>query len=72
MQEKAKGKPGKKIRLCFWLTPVAPGRSRLFYAFPQNFFTGLMSLIPRWILHLGQHPILDSDLMILHLAVSPL
>lgn len=72
VQDVAKGGAGKKIRLCFWLTPVSPGRSRLFYAFPQNFVTWLFALIPRWLLHIRQHSILDSDLMILHLAVSRL
>ncbi|GAQ78701.1 Pheophorbide a oxygenase [Klebsormidium nitens] len=67
-KDAAKGGSGKKIRLCFWLTPVSPGRSRLFYAFPQNFVTWLFALIPRWLLHIRQHSILDSDLMILHLA----
>ncbi|PVH31042.1 hypothetical protein PAHAL_9G043800 [Panicum hallii] len=63
-------KPGKKkaprFMLVVFCVPVAPGRSRLIWAFPRNFGVWLDLIIPRWLYHVGQNRVLDSDAYILH------
>ncbi|CAN1774849.1 Protochlorophyllide-dependent translocon component 52, chloroplastic [Linum perenne] len=46
---------------------VGPGKSRLIFSFPRNFAVWADKLIPRWISHVGQNLVLDSDLYLLHL-----
>eukprot|EP00262_Sarcandra_glabra_P022296 TRINITY_DN983_c0_g1_i1.p1 TRINITY_DN983_c0_g1~~TRINITY_DN983_c0_g1_i1.p1 ORF type:complete len:540 (-),score=65.05 TRINITY_DN983_c0_g1_i1:125-1744(-) len=61
--------PQKQQRSCliFICIPVSPGRSRLIWASPRNFSTWLDRVVPRWIFHMGQNLILDSDLYLVHL-----
>ncbi|XP_024032004.1 protochlorophyllide-dependent translocon component 52, chloroplastic [Morus notabilis] len=54
------------IALVFFAVPVTPGKSRLIWATPRNFATWIDKIVPRWIFHLGQNTILDSDLYLLH------
>ncbi|CAN6476346.1 unnamed protein product [Victoria cruziana] len=61
----------KNIILIFICVPVAPGRSRLIWSFPRNFALWMDKIVPRWIFHIGQNLILDSDLYLLHLEVTP-
>jgi len=67
-------KPGKKkaprFMLVVFCVPVAPGRSRLIWAFPRNFGVWLDLIIPRWLYHVGQNRVLDSDAYILHVEVT--
>lgn len=66
-------KPGKKARrfmLVVFCVPVAPGRSRLIWAFPRNFAVWLDMIIPRWVYHINQNSVLDSDAYILHVEVT--
>ncbi|KAL4198535.1 hypothetical protein AMTRI_Chr03g140700 [Amborella trichopoda] len=60
-------KPQRQILLIFVCIPVSPGRSRLIWSFPRNFSVWIDKLVPRWIFHLGQNLILDSDLYLVHL-----
>ncbi|KAK8443890.1 hypothetical protein SEVIR_9G046101v4 [Setaria viridis] len=64
-------KPGKKkaprFMLVVFCVPVAPGRSRLIWAFPRNFAVWLDMIIPRWVYHINQNSVLDSDAYILHI-----
>ncbi|KAJ8770149.1 hypothetical protein K2173_011244 [Erythroxylum novogranatense] len=53
--------------LIFICVPVGPGKSRLIYSFPRNFAVWLDRIIPRWVYHLQQNLVLDSDLYLLHL-----
>lgn len=46
--------------------PVSPGNSRIIWSFPRNFGVWLDKIIPRWIFHLAQNLVLDSDLQLLH------
>uniref|UniRef100_A0ACD5ZRV3 Uncharacterized protein n=1 Tax=Avena sativa TaxID=4498 RepID=A0ACD5ZRV3_AVESA len=57
---------GRRFMLVFMCVPVAPGRSRLIWAFPRNFGHLLDKIIPRWFFHIAQNKLLDSDLYLLH------
>ncbi|XP_040378815.1 protochlorophyllide-dependent translocon component 52, chloroplastic-like isoform X2 [Oryza brachyantha] len=68
--EDDEGKKKKKqptVMLVFLCIPVAPGRSRLVWAFPRNVGVWLDKIIPRWYYHIGQNSILDSDIYLLHI-----
>ncbi|XP_061356102.1 protochlorophyllide-dependent translocon component 52, chloroplastic [Gastrolobium bilobum] len=56
----------KKFSLIFICVPVSPGKSRLIWCFPRNFGVWIDKIVPRWIFHVGQNLILDSDLYLLH------
>ncbi|KGN66705.2 protochlorophyllide-dependent translocon component 52, chloroplastic [Cucumis sativus] len=56
----------KKAMLIFMCIPVGPGKSRLIFVSLRNFAVSIDRIIPRWIFHLGQNLILDSDLYLLH------
>nr|ASW21053.1 Rieske-type oxygenase [Scutellaria baicalensis] len=58
--------PQKKALLIFYCIPVSPGNSRLIFVSPRNFAVWLERIFPRWIFHIGQNLILDSDLYLLH------
>ncbi|XP_041990349.1 protochlorophyllide-dependent translocon component 52, chloroplastic-like [Salvia splendens] len=59
--------PEKKAMLVFYCVPVSPGHSRLIYAIPRNFGVRMQRMVPRWIHHILQNLILDSDLYLLHM-----
>ncbi|KAL1557444.1 Flavonoid 8-hydroxylase 2, chloroplastic [Salvia divinorum] len=59
--------PEKKAMLVFYCVPVSPGRSRLIYAIPRNFDVWMHRIVPRWMHHILQNLILDSDLYLLHM-----
>ncbi|OWM69273.1 hypothetical protein CDL15_Pgr025460 [Punica granatum] len=58
--------PNRKLALIFICIPVSPGKSRLIWVFPRNFGVWMDRVVPRWIFHIGQNLILDSDLYLLH------
>ncbi|KAM0827208.1 hypothetical protein ACQ4PT_068351 [Festuca glaucescens] len=64
-EEKKKKKP--QFMLVFMCIPVAPGKSRVIWAFPRNVGIWLDKIIPRWYYHIGQNAILDSDIYLLHI-----
>ncbi|KAM0827211.1 hypothetical protein ACQ4PT_068352 [Festuca glaucescens] len=64
-EEKKKKKP--QFMLVFMCIPVAPGKSRVIWAFPRNIGVWLDKIIPRWYYHIGQNAILDSDIYLLHI-----
>ncbi|XP_062212753.1 protochlorophyllide-dependent translocon component 52, chloroplastic-like [Phragmites australis] len=55
-----------RVMLVFFCVPVAPGRSRVIWAFPRNVGVWLHKITPRWFYHIGQNLILDSDIYLLH------
>uniref|UniRef100_F6GUK6 Rieske domain-containing protein n=1 Tax=Vitis vinifera TaxID=29760 RepID=F6GUK6_VITVI len=57
----------KRALLILICVPVSPGNSRLIWTFPRNFGLWTDHIIPRWMLHMSQNLILDSDLYLLHL-----
>ncbi|KAL9458988.1 hypothetical protein AB3S75_007809 [Citrus x aurantiifolia] len=67
----------RRVALIFICAPVSPGNSRVIWAFPRNFQIWIDKVVPRWIFHIGQNLILDSDLCLLHveerkiMAVGP-
>ncbi|GMN65948.1 hypothetical protein TIFTF001_035013 [Ficus carica] len=56
----------KRMVLVFICIPVSPGKSRLIWTFPRNFGVWIDKVVPRWMFHIGQNLILDSDLYLLH------
>jgi phenylpropionate dioxygenase-like ring-hydroxylating dioxygenase large terminal subunit len=58
--------PQKRMALIFICIPVSPGNSRLIWTFPRNFGVWIDRIVPRWMFHVGQNLILDSDLYLLH------
>ncbi|KAG4185930.1 hypothetical protein ERO13_A08G011100v2 [Gossypium hirsutum] len=58
--------PNRRLSLIFMCVPVSPGNSRLIWTFPRNFGVWIDKIVPRWIFHIGQNLILDSDLYLLH------
>uniref|UniRef100_A0A453M5P4 Pheophorbide a oxygenase domain-containing protein n=1 Tax=Aegilops tauschii subsp. strangulata TaxID=200361 RepID=A0A453M5P4_AEGTS len=64
MQEKKKKKP--QFMMVFMCVPVAPGKSRVIWAFPRNVGLWLDKIIPRWYYHMGPNALLDSDMYLLH------
>ncbi|KAJ9697728.1 hypothetical protein PVL29_007041 [Vitis rotundifolia] len=61
----------KRALLILICVPVSPGKSRLIWTFLRNFGLWTDHIIPRWMLHMSQNLILDSDLYLLHLEVTP-
>ncbi|XP_076883894.1 protochlorophyllide-dependent translocon component 52, chloroplastic-like [Bidens hawaiensis] len=59
-------KPPQKVLLIFICIPVSPGSSRLIFIFPRNFALWIDRVVPRWIQHIQQNLIIDSDLCLLH------
>ncbi|CAA6659074.1 unnamed protein product [Spirodela intermedia] len=57
----------RRFLLVFICIPVSLGRSRLIWVFPRNFAVWIDRIIPRWVFHIGQNLIIDSDLNLLHL-----
>lgn len=62
----------RKFALVFICVPVSPGNSRLIWTFPRNFGVWIDKVLPRWMFHVGQNLILDSDLYLLHVEVTPI
>ena len=60
----------RKFALIFICVPVSPGISRLIWSFPRNFGLWIDKVVPRWMFHVGQNLILDSDLYLLHIEVT--
>ncbi|KAK8504813.1 hypothetical protein V6N13_056125 [Hibiscus sabdariffa] len=58
--------PNRRLSLIFMCVPVSPGNSRLIWTFPRNFGVWIDRIVPRWMFHIGQNLILDSDLYLLH------
>lgn len=65
-EELSSAVPQKRFLLIFICVPVSPGNSRLIWSFPRNFGVWIDQVVPRWMFHVGQNLILDSDLYLLH------
>ncbi|ONK74783.1 uncharacterized protein A4U43_C03F10100 [Asparagus officinalis] len=59
-------KKQRRVLLIFFCIPVSPGESRVIWVFPRNFAVWIDKVIPRWIFHVRNNLILDSDLYLLH------
>ncbi|CAN6314809.1 unnamed protein product [Urochloa humidicola] len=62
----ADGKAAAWFMLVAFCIPVAPGRSRLIWAFPRNAGVWLHKIIPRWFSHSITNRVLDSDICLIH------
>ncbi|XP_022875574.1 protochlorophyllide-dependent translocon component 52, chloroplastic [Olea europaea var. sylvestris] len=60
----------KKMFLLFYCIPVSPGNSRLILATSRNFGAWMQRFVPRWLFHIRQNLVLDSDLYLLHMEVN--
>ncbi|KAM1756213.1 hypothetical protein ACFX11_005607 [Malus domestica] len=56
----------RRSLLIFICIPVSPGNSRLISTFPRNFGIWIDKIVPRWMFHIGQNLVLDSDIYLLH------
>ncbi|KAM7280238.1 hypothetical protein ACFE04_007372 [Oxalis oulophora] len=59
----------KKLRrfaTIFICIPVSPGKSRMLMIFAKNFSLWVDKIVPRWLFHIGQNLIVDSDLLLVH------
>jgi hypothetical protein len=61
----------KKFAMIFICIPVSPGNSRIIWCFPRNFGLWINKIVPRWMFHVGDNLVLDSDLNLLHVEVIP-
>ncbi|KAL4578335.1 hypothetical protein LXL04_014456 [Taraxacum kok-saghyz] len=59
-------KPPRQVVLIFICMPVSPGNSRLIFISPRNFGVWIDKIVARWMYHIGQNLIIDSDLYLLH------
>ncbi|KAI3794834.1 hypothetical protein L1987_37474 [Smallanthus sonchifolius] len=59
-------KPPQQALLIFICMPVSPGNSRLIFASPRNFAVWIDRVVSRWMFHINQNLIIDSDLYLLH------
>lgn len=50
--------------------PVSPGNSRIIFISPRNFGVWIDKIVARWMYHIGQNLIIDSDLYLLHVEVK--
>ncbi|XP_071718836.1 protochlorophyllide-dependent translocon component 52, chloroplastic [Rutidosis leptorrhynchoides] len=59
-------KPPRQVLLIFICMPVSPGNSRLIFISPRNFGVWIDRIVSRWMFHIGQNLIIDSDTYLLH------
>ncbi|KAI7746388.1 hypothetical protein M8C21_011914, partial [Ambrosia artemisiifolia] len=59
-------KPARRTLLIFICMPVSPGNSRVMMISPRNYNVWMDRLLPRWMFHIGQNLVIDSDLYLLH------
>ncbi|KAK9062562.1 hypothetical protein SSX86_019749 [Deinandra increscens subsp. villosa] len=64
-QENLAQKPAQKDILIFFCIPVSPGNSRLISAFPRNFRLWIDGFVSRWMHHIMQNLVIDSDFYLL-------
>ncbi|KAJ1293115.1 hypothetical protein BS78_01G043300 [Paspalum vaginatum] len=62
----ADGEAAAWFMLVAFCIPVAPGRSRLIWAFPRNAGVWLHKIMPRWFSHSVTNRVLDSDVCLIH------
>lgn len=58
--------PKKKVAFVFSCVPISPGKSRVIWSNVKNFGVLWDKIVPRWISHISQNLIFDSDLGLLH------
>jgi hypothetical protein len=66
----ADGEAAVWFMLIALIIPVAPGRSRVIWAFPRNAGVWLHKLIPRWFFHSVTNRVIDSDVCLMHVEVG--
>ncbi|KAK9062564.1 hypothetical protein SSX86_019751 [Deinandra increscens subsp. villosa] len=71
-QENLAQKPAQKDILIFFCIPVSPGNSRLISAFPRNFRLWIDRFVSRWMHHIMQNLVIDSDFYLLRVEEEKL
>ncbi|KGN66373.1 protochlorophyllide-dependent translocon component 52, chloroplastic [Cucumis sativus] len=56
----------RKTMVVFMCIPISPGKSRVIFIPLRNFAVWVNRIIPRWMFHLGQNLVMDSDSYLLH------
>ncbi|KAL5563572.1 hypothetical protein UlMin_033319 [Ulmus minor] len=56
----------RRLLLVFICIPVGPGKSRVIWSFPRNVAIWVDKFVPRWMYHITENLIFDSDLFVLH------
>ncbi|KAM0038110.1 putative pheophorbide a oxygenase [Helianthus debilis subsp. tardiflorus] len=64
-QGKLPQKPPRKDLFIFFCIPVSPGNSRFIGVSPRNFSLWIDSFVTRWMHHIVQNLVIDSDLYLL-------
>lgn len=66
-EDKKVSSPQRIFSLIILCVPVSPGNCRLIWCFPRNFAIWIDKIVPRWLFHITNNLILDSDMYLLHL-----
>ncbi|KAK1411018.1 hypothetical protein QVD17_37562 [Tagetes erecta] len=65
-------KQPRRLFFAFICIPVSPGNSRLIFIPGRNFAVSIDRIVPRWMYHIGQNLVIDSDLYLLHIEEKKL
>uniref|UniRef100_A0A0E0D8J1 Pheophorbide a oxygenase domain-containing protein n=1 Tax=Oryza meridionalis TaxID=40149 RepID=A0A0E0D8J1_9ORYZ len=68
--KRSKEKKKLEVKVTFLCVPVAPGKSRVIWAFSLTVVSWLDKMMPRWLYHIRTNSILDSDTYLLHIEVT--
>ncbi|KAJ0703202.1 putative pheophorbide a oxygenase [Helianthus annuus] len=66
------GKSARRLSFIFMCIPVSPGNSRLIFIFGRNFVVWIDRFVPRWMYHISQNLVIDSDMYLLHIEEKKL
>ncbi|KAI3794963.1 hypothetical protein L1987_37604 [Smallanthus sonchifolius] len=72
IQGKLAQKPPRKDLFIFFAIPVSPGNSRLISVFPRNFRLWIDPFVSRWMHHIMQNLVIDSDFYLLQVQEEKL
>ncbi|KAJ0703205.1 putative pheophorbide a oxygenase [Helianthus annuus] len=68
----SRGKRPRRLFFIFICIPVSPGNSRVIFIPGRNFAIWIDQVVPRWIYHIRQNLVIDSDLYLLHIEEKKL
>ncbi|KAM0038578.1 putative pheophorbide a oxygenase [Helianthus debilis subsp. tardiflorus] len=69
---KSARKQPRRLSFIFMCIPVSPGNSRLIFIFGRNFAVWIDRFVPRWMYHISQNLVIDSDMYLLHIEEKKL
>ncbi|XP_076956108.1 protochlorophyllide-dependent translocon component 52, chloroplastic-like [Bidens hawaiensis] len=71
-ERKSERKQPRRLFFVFICIPVSPGNSRLIFIPGRNFAVWIDRIVPRWMYHINQNLVIDSDLYLLHIEEKKL